>query len=214
MQAMTRRAAVAALLAAASVAGPAPRVAAEDADRGATLFRYCTQCHGEQGEGNALALAPAIAGLPAWYVERQLEHFRSGIRGRHFDDIAGMRMRPMSLTLRKEGDVAAVAAYVASLPPADPEPTLEGDPARGQQLYATCVACHGADGAGNQQMNAPPLTGSHDWYLERQIQNFRQGIRGADPADTFGALMRPMAMTLPDDQAVRDVVAYIMTLPR
>jgi hypothetical protein len=25
--------------------------------------------------------------------------------------------------------------------------------------------------------------------------------------------MRPMAMSLPDDQAVRDVVAYIATLP-
>ena len=147
-------------------------------------------------------------------MERQLQNFRSGVRGRHFDDIAGMRMRPMSLTLREEGDVAAVAAYVASLPPVDPEPTLGGDATRGQKLYATCVACHGADGAGNEQMNSPPLTGTHDWYLERQIQNFRRGIRGADPADTFGALMRPMAMTLPDDQAVRDVVAYIMTLSR
>lgn len=213
MQAMSRLAHAAALVAALA-AGSAGRAAAQDPDRGATVFHYCTQCHGEAGEGSALALAPAIAGLPEWYVQRQLEHFRTGVRGRHFDDIAGMRMRPMSLTLRKEGDVPAVAAYVASLPPVAPEPTLEGDPVRGKQLYATCVACHGADGTGSQQMNAPPLIHTHDWYLERQIHNFRRGIRGASPADTYGALMRPMAMTLPDDQAVRDVVAYIMTLPR
>ena len=45
--------------------------AAQDA-RGAELFGLCSQCHGEQGAGNQLALAPAIAGLPQWYVEAQL----------------------------------------------------------------------------------------------------------------------------------------------
>jgi cytochrome c553 len=39
-------------------------------------------------------------------------------------------------------------------------------------------------------------------------------VRGTNPADTSGALMRPMAQTLADEQAMKDVIAYIMTLKK
>ena len=83
---------------------------------------------------------------------------------------------------------------------------------RGQAFYKVCAACHGEDGAGNPDTQAPRLAGQHPWYLERQLRNFRAGIRGADTADVNGFMMRPMATGLPDDQAVTDVVAYISTL--
>ena len=79
------------------------------------LFDLCSQCHGVDGAGDPRFLAPSIAGLPEWYALTQLSKFRSGARGTHFDDISGMRMRPMALTLANEDDVASVAAYVASL---------------------------------------------------------------------------------------------------
>ncbi len=44
------------------------------------------------------------------------------------------------------------------------------------------------------------------------MRKFHGGIRGANPKDREGRLMRPMAMTLPDEDAVRNVVAYIETL--
>ena len=83
---------------------------------------------------------------------------------------------------------------------------------RGQALYRVCAACHGEDGAGNPDTQAPRLAGQHPWYLERQLRNFRAGVRGVDTADVNGRMMRPMANGLPDDQAVTDVVAYISTL--
>lgn len=199
------------LLALAALAA-APLAAAAD-DRGRELFQLCAQCHGPDGAGNPMALAPAIGGLDEWYVKAQLEKFRSGARGTHFDDIAGMRMRPMALSLLDDENVAAVATYVSSLPHTRPTPTLGGDAARGQALYAPCAACHGPDGAGIQALNGAPLRGSSDWYLLRQIQNFRSGVRGTKPEDTSGALMRPMSLTLPDQQAIIDVIAYITTLP-
>jgi cytochrome c oxidase subunit 2 len=204
--------AAAALFAAA--VGFASTAVAEDADlaRGEVLFDLCAQCHGSAGEGNEFFLAPAIAGMDRWYIEMQLGEFRNGLRGTHFDDIAGMRMRPMSMTLRTEEDVKAVAAYVAGLPKVKPEPTLEGDAARGQQHYAICGSCHGARGEGIQAMQAPALNHSQDWYLISQIERFKAGVRGSNPQDSFGVLMMNMARTLPDEQAVRDVVAYIMTL--
>ena len=85
---------------------------AENNERGRVLYGLCVHCHGEQGGGNALALAPAIAGLGEWYVKGQLEKFRSGIRGLHADDIAGLRMYPMSQMLGKDEDLAAALASI------------------------------------------------------------------------------------------------------
>jgi cytochrome c oxidase subunit 2 len=190
-----------------------PATAAGDVARGEELYQLCIQCHGDDGEGNRFALAPSIAGLPEWYVLRQLQGFRAGHRGRHFDDISGMRMRPMARVLQTEEDVAAAAAYIASMPIQHPEPELEGgDAARGQAFYAPCTACHGIDGSGNQALGSPPLTHQSDWYMLTQLQHFKAGVRGTAPGDAQGALMRPMSMTLPDDQAMRDVIAFIMTL--
>jgi len=180
---------------------------------GRELFQLCAQCHGPAGLGNPETLAPAIAGQRESYVKNQLDKFRSGARGMQFDDIGGMRMRPMALTLHGEAEVQAVAAYVASLQPEKPPPTLTGgDPARGQAQFALCMTCHGPNGGGNEQLNTPALNHASDWYLLRQLHNFRSGVRGADPSDAGGAMMRPMAATLPDDQALLDVIAYIMTL--
>lgn len=88
----------------------------------------------------------------------------------------------------------------------------DGDPVKGKALYATCVACHGQDGEGLQATNSPRLAGLHDWYLLSQMQKFRSGLRGANPEDTFGAQMVPIAKALPNEQALLDVVAYIGTL--
>lgn len=171
----------------------------------------CGVCHGPSGQGNPDIGAPAIAGLPVWYVKAQLGKFRDGVRGAHADDAEGLRMRPMSRTLLAD-DVEPVAAYVASLTPVAPDTTLQGDAAAGKATFATCSACHGADGKGNETMGAPPIVQLDDWYLARQIHKFKAGIRGTNPKDTTGATMRPMALTLKDDQAVADVVAHLRTL--
>ena len=52
----------------------------------------CVACHGAAGEGNRALGAPALSQLSADYLERQLSHFVSGVRGAHPDDDAGKRM--------------------------------------------------------------------------------------------------------------------------
>ena len=182
-------------------------------DRGEELFALCSQCHGSDGGGDRAALAPSIAGLESWYVEAQLNKFRDGSRSSHFDDIGGLRMRPMARWLKTEEDVKAAAAYVAALPANRSAPVLEGgDAAKGAALYAVCAGCHGLSGEGNQAIGAPSLTHTSDWYQQTQIKNYQQGIRGTDPRDVQGTAMRPMALSLPDEQAVKDVLAHIATL--
>lgn len=182
-------------------------------DHGEMLFsNYCAPCHSADGSGKPNVAAPAIAGLPDWYVLEQLHKFRAGDRGTHFDDIEGMRMRPMSMTVRSETDLQALGLYIAALPPRPAAATLTGDAEKGKSYYTTCAACHGPEALGNEAVGSPPLTLQQDWYLVTQIGKFRKGIRGADPQDIRGAQMRPMANTLPDDAAIADVVAYIQTL--
>lgn len=88
----------------------------------------------------------------------------------------------------------------------------EGDPEAGATLYAPCAVCHGVNGEGVFRQGGPKLAGQDGWYMKRQLQNFKNGIRGINPRDQWGMKMRPMAMTLADEQAIDDVVAYIETL--
>ena len=89
---------------------------------------------------------------------------------------------------------------------------LAADQAHGKKLYQTCVACHGEKGQGNDSLNAPVLAGQKQWYVKRQLQNFVSGIRGKDPKDIYGLMMRPMALGLSGSTDIDDVVAYISTL--
>lgn len=190
--------------------------AGADVAKGRALFALCTQCHGENGGGIEAALAPAIAGLPAWYVEAQLVKFRAGQRGLHAGDTGGLRMYPMSKWLQSDEELKAVSAYVASLPAVAPPATLAqpGDAAKGAGYYAVCSACHGPDASGNQGMGAPPLAGLNDWYLLSSIEKYKKSIRGSLPGDTLGPAMIGMVATLPDEQAVRDVIAHIRSLAK
>ncbi len=185
---------------------PTPGVA-----RGKAVYDTCVPCHGVQGGGNQVLGAPSIAGLPAWYVQAQLENFQAGRRGAMPFDTTGIRMKSMSWTLDHPADVPSVAQYVASLPPARPVAVVPGDVAAGQATFAVCSACHGADAQGNEAMHAPPLVLQSDWYLLSQMHKFRAGWRGADTADIWGQTMRPNVMPL-DETGMANVTAYIQTL--
>jgi len=175
-------------------------------------LRYCVTCHGVELQGNQLVDAPRLAGLPRWYLERQLQAFRAGWRGTHAGDVNGMEMLPQA-TVLTDADVARAADYAASVPVRNPPPvTVAGDAARGEALYAPCAACHGTQGEGNEALSGPPLAGQSDWYLVTQLNNFRSGARGSAPGDSHGATMAASVGLLTDESAVNDVVAYVATL--
>jgi cytochrome c553 len=129
---------------------------------------YCTVCHGAHGNGNPAIRAPKIAGMEPWYIRRQLEAFRDGVRGTHPDDAPGQEMQPVGVRLRDEARIQEAIEYVASFEPKAPPITITGDATRGRNLFVTCESCHG--------------------------------------------IKRAIAATLPDEQAIDDVVAYINTL--
>ena len=155
----------------------------------------------------------------------------------HPDDVTGLQMSIVSGMPRNDATIASVAAYIESMQAGAPLETFNGepmstgrpyvwhspyaeftspepgDPARGEQSYSTtCFICHGASGEGNETLGAPKLTELPNWYQARQLKYFRDGIRGADSQDIYGAQMAAMSKLLTNDQAIADIIAYINTL--
>lgn len=184
---------------------------AGDAAAGAAAYAMCSACHGAKAEGNQAINGPKLAGQASWYLARQLQKFRQGVRGARDDDTYGKQMAAIATTLDDAG-MKNILAYLATLPDGRAPATVAGDAARGQALYATCAECHGAAGEGIWSTHAPRLANMSDWYLARQLQNFRQGIRGGHPQDFHGAQMAFMARTVARDRATDDLLAYINTL--
>jgi cytochrome c oxidase subunit 2 len=189
-------------------------VAARAADpvAGKAAYAVCSTCHGPDAAGSKALNAPRTAGQYGWYLKRQIQAFKDGVRGTAPGDIYGAQMRPMAMTLANEAAIDNVIAYIGTLTAPISPVTVTGDAVAGKQLYSTCAACHGPKGEGNTQLNAPRLADQNDWYLVRELQNFKSGVRGSDPKDLYGAQMKPMAAMLANDQAISNVVVYIRSM--
>lgn len=193
------------------------------AEQGRTLYSGCVVCHGERAEGNVAMNAPALQGQSAAYLLRQLEHFKSGLRGAKPSDSTGAQMRGMVSLLKNSEEMKLVANYIAGLAVTpshelaakQPEAQNRGDVRRGQNLYqGNCGACHGGTAEGNTLLNAPRLAGLDRGYIKQQMLLYQQGLRGYDKADRFGRQMAMMAKTLTDDKSLDDVIAYIHKVNR
>ncbi|MAD91735.1 MAG: cytochrome-c oxidase [Gammaproteobacteria bacterium] len=179
---------------------------------GAARYAPCAACHGVQGEGNQNLNAPNLAGQSDWYLKRQLMNYKTGLRGTHKKDMYGMQMVAMAATLVNEAAVDDVVEHINTFPEGPTQSTINGNIERGKQRYATCAYCHGRDGMGLQATNAPRIAGLSDWYMKRQLQNWKEGIRGAHKQDYYGYQMGLFSQTLNSDQAIDDIIAYINTL--
>ncbi|MFT4025642.1 MAG: nuclear transport factor 2 family protein [Novosphingobium sp.] len=93
------------------------------------------------------------------------------------------------------------------------EAFMPASPSRGRAAFTTCAGCHGNNAEGRAEMFAPALTGQDPAYLIRQLANFREGRRGK-VEDNHAFQMVGRASVIPGgERGVRDVVAYITTLP-
>ena len=139
-----------------------PTLAQGKAEKGQEYFLLCQTCHGENGAGNESLGAPRIAGQHGWYLQRQLQNFKAGVRGAHADDSYGQQMAPMAQTLPDDQAVLDVVAYIGTLEAPAAAATDQGSNAeKGQQYFVVCQACHGENGAGNESLGAPRIAGQH-----------------------------------------------------
>jgi cytochrome c oxidase subunit 2 len=118
----------------------------------------------------------------------------------------------MAGMLADDAAIRDVAAYIDTLEVVNSADVSNGNIEKGASSYVSCGACHGTAGRGNYALSAPRLAGQSDWYLKRQLQNFKQGVRGAHKSDSYGHQMALMSRTLQDEQAVDDLLAYLNSL--
>lgn len=111
----------------------------------------CQSCHGADGAGQP-PVGAALAGLDAAYVEAQLRAWREGAR--KTDPSHAMTMIARNLP---ENDIAAVAAYYASLRPL----RLRGPPlSSSRPVFVMPASPHGAAAAG-RGVEAGTAAGEH-----------------------------------------------------
>lgn len=170
----------------------------------------CQSCHQANGAGSAELAAPALAGQDADYLARQLVNFQQGWRGKDPRDVQGQSMLAIAASVQ---DVAAVAAYFKALPVPKPSGEVSGDLQKGRTIYVgNCGSCHGGNAQGNPAFAAPSLLGQHSSYLLRQLEHFKNGVRGVEKADKPGRQMAMMAKTLNSTEEMNQVIAYIQSL--
>lgn len=75
-----------------------------------------------------------------------------------------------------------------------------------------CVACHGENGEGNEEIMSPSIAGLPAWYIEEQFRKFREGERGAHAEDGPGQQMRAIALSLTDEQ-ITEAAETVSVLP-
>ena len=148
--------------------------------------------------------APSIAGLPRWYVTDQLRKFRREERGSHECDASGTLMQMKAMTL-DERDLVFVAKFIESMEPSGGRKTMDMPSVGGiaKSYLSDCASCHGEMGEGNRAERAPPLTRQPDWYLLKQLANFREGKRPHTDDEA--------RISLSEDEA-RAMVAWIMEI--
>lgn len=159
----------------------------------------CIHCHGLRGEGNGFD-APRLAGLPAGYLQKQMEDYAAGLRPHE-------AMREVARSLDSHERVR-VANHYATLPPQAVPPTAqEAIAAETPALYArACLQCHGVDGAGTS--NGPPLNGQPAFYLAQQLQDWQLSKRRNDG----NHVMLEVAQRL-DAGEVRQLSLYLARIP-
>lgn len=189
------------------------RLSAAEVDRssatgrsGVEIFESCRLCHSTK----EMQRGPILDGLPAWYLTRQLNKFREGVRGTNSENRSEVLMGAAMSSLQGEAEQARVVEYIASLPPQNHLRTLKTGAAQGRLLYLSCGACHGTRAEGRPELQSPPLNVQEDWYLLEQTGKFKTGLRGLHPHDQEGGLMHRVVANMEPTQ-IRDVIFYIAT---
>ena len=79
------------------------------------------------------------------------------------------------------------------------------DANRGKELYSTCIECHGTDGMGKVEKEAPKIAGQYDWYIISSIKQFKAGVERKNPT------MLPYIKGL-SSKDIEDLAAYISSM--
>lgn len=183
-----------------------------DAEAGKQAAITCTACHQADGSGMNIPGGeswPALAGLDAKYLHKQLQDMKAG----------GMRqsasMMPFASMLNEQ-QAKDVAVYYSQQPAQAgkfDESATEEELALGKKLatqgdwdryIVPCSSCHGPDNQGVGEV-FPRLAGQHAGYIADQLKAWQSGKRDNDPQHLMLAIAERLTDT--DIRAVSEWLA-------
>jgi cytochrome c553 len=164
----------------------------------------CAGCHGANGISSSPGV-PNLAGQRAPYLYFELRNYQSGIRG---DSAMNNAVKFLN-----DDALVKVAAYFASLEPAQPRPA-SGTNAyvpkpdalqAGKAAAAVCSGCHGEGGV-TKTPGMPSLVGLEPKYFLTAIEDYKSGQRKNE-------LMKSMAVAISDANAKNLALYYGLQKP-
>lgn len=187
------------------------------AAKGTVGVAPCASCHGAQGEGNAAADTPRLAGQPARYLAGQLQAYADGRR-----ESAVMAPIAKAMNPAQRNAVAGWYARLRAAANTEPEKAAEnpadagGDVERGRVLaqvgderlrVPACTNCHGRADSGAGPVY-PYLAGQHASYLVAALGAWKNGTRRTDPSGQMPQIARALS-----ERDIKAVAAFYARPP-
>lgn len=167
----------------------------------------CQTCHGANGAGGNDHLGgPNLTILKKEYF---LEQFKAILDSKRKGPGTVNMLKTLKESKLSDKEIMAAAQYALKLPEAKPNHKKFGDAKKGKDKYIACVHCHGdkAQGYTNPGLPAPRLVGQPDFYIVDMLKSFKAKHRGNDTPG--GMQMQAMSMTVPTEEDMKNVAAYI-----
>ena len=163
--------------------------------------RYaCVTCHGARGEGNGFD-APRLAGLPAGYLQKQMEDYAAGLRAHEV-------MRDVARFLDSHERVLVANHYAALPPQALPPATARSRRTRRRRRCTPGPASNAMAPTASARANGPPLNAQPAFYLAQQLQDWQVSKRRNDG----NHVMLKVAQQLEPGE-VRQLSLYLARIP-
>jgi mono/diheme cytochrome c family protein len=209
--------------------------ASDSWNRGAYLVEglgHCSACHSPRDAMGGIEqrheytgaeidgwFAPNLSsnlhvGLGSWTADEIATYLKTGARKGHTTTFGPMAEVVHNSTSKlTDGDLAAMAEYLKTLPPESPLRAAKAAPPESQQRGAAlyldhCVACHQAKGRGMPGI-FPPLAGNQA-VIARDPGNVLQAVLNGIPMQN-GYIPMPSFAGQLNDQQVADVANYVRT---
>jgi cytochrome c553 len=180
---------------------------------GVEPWHFCGSCHGLDGAGNRIKF-PRLAGQNRAYIVKQLNDFRDG----HRQNDGGQMLEAASeLNESRPRARRRTGSPSRRRPGRSSRSSRLSDLTRARQLATSgidgipaCVSCHStvAPALAGSDVVAPRLAGQRDFYIAKQLADFRSGERINDPKE----VMRNIARRLSDTD-ITALAAFLSQAP-
>ena len=170
----------------------------------------CARCHAFDGAADGSGAFPKLAGLPAYYMAKELRDFASGMRADAIMSAIARKMKPEeSRTFLNI--IRLPTQCLPPLPVAEPDLLTLGTRLATvgdeEKRIQACEGCHGAQGRGEAPA-IPPLAGQYAHYIDFQMQMWQKGYRKNDANQQMANIARKLS-----SKEIEALGLYLSALP-